>query len=131
MGATECTLAHELGHSLGLEGCHASIEDEEEEVKVSLEKYSLPLDPLVFLERRGDWGNETGWGFYSRQDVVGEVLNQLLMRETLGDGKIDIPDGIVLSLRPRAVDQSMTWYPKVGARYLLKHNEEIYTNERH
>ena len=96
-------LAHELGHSFGLQDIYV---DTRYGVKgantnwVELASKDQPLDLKSFSETSCDWGDEMGRGFYEKEDTLSMAIRSLLMfgvddgSEILGD----IPDEQVLGL---------------------------------
>lgn len=130
--ASDYTLAHELGHALGLEDCITSIaiQTDIEEADFRLDNYDTTVDSTVFVDGRCDWMSETGRGFYEKTDTVGRVFNLLLMQGEYGTDKLDLPDGKVVGLTPTATDSSSVCTPKVGARYIMKNDKEVYTHEK-
>ena len=130
--ASDYTLAHELGHALGLEDCISSISIRTDigELDFRLDNYGATVDSTVFPDGRCDWMAETGRGFYEKTDKVGEVLNLLLMQRDYGTDKLDLPDGKVIGLTPTATDSSSVHAPEVGARYFMKSDREVYTHEK-
>ena len=138
MGVTICrdhgrlTLAHELGHVLGLTDCYYSRKKKgSRKETVFLSRYASPVDEGDFSEKNGDWGSEHGRGFYSREDIKKEILRTFLMYGVGDDSRGDISDGSVRSLRVVDVINSNSVYrAQVGVRYFKKTDEEVYANEK-
>ena len=77
------TLAHELGHALGLWDCYdsySSLRDQNSGLPpLEVKDPDLPISPSRFQSRPRDWGDETGRGFYALSDTYRSVIKQFLM----------------------------------------------------
>ena len=80
IAAGDYTLAHELGHALGLDDCISYVEGENEQDDYQLKGSDASVDRSIFPDGSGDWMYETGRGFYEQSDLVGRILGQLLMQ---------------------------------------------------
>lgn len=113
-------LAHELGHALGLEDCYSEWGD------LKLPIADNAVDMLFFGSDDGDWGLESGRGFYESSDTCQAVMQRLLMYGT-GDGGLDVPDGDVVSFEEYPGTDVDIKFSKVGAKYIKSHNSEVYS----
>ena len=122
------TLAHELGHALGLEDCYARMR-RSAGVIVSVGGVEEPVDGQFFLFGNGDWGKEGGRGFYGMEDSKLAVTSMLLMHGFSSDAtKADVPTGRVLSLtRDSGIGTANVFRPKVGEAHIKKRNKEVYS----
>ena len=115
------TLAHELGHSFGLQDIYINSRygmAGESENWVELENKDEPVSRKSFGQTQCDWGNETGRGFYEREDSHAVAIQSLMMYGIDDDSGIlgDIPDGDVWGLpdgAKRAENARFIW---VGAQ---------------
>ena len=114
-------LAHELGHSFGLQDIYV---DTRYGVKgantnwVELANKDQPLSLKSFSETSCDWGDETGRGFYEKEYTLAMAIRSLLMFGVDDGSEIvgDIPDEQVLGLpdgTQRAESARLIW---VGAK---------------
>ena len=94
-------LAHELGHYLGLKDIYYVKVGKYngESACIRLRIRNDPVSFETFKSRTGDWGDETGRGFYERNDTVASVIDRLLMHgvKKQTDGG-DIPDDQVYGI---------------------------------
>ena len=122
------TLAHELGHALGLKDCYDFAPKSKNEV------FMTSVNTLICQRRFSsvaDWGDESGVGFYGPLDTHSGVMRQLLMYgrtafipELSG---YDIPDGEFEGLSSAAVDRGDVAHIAVGARNLEPDNGKVYS----
>ena len=121
------TLAHELGHALGLNDCYVRM-NKSAGILVSVGGVEEPVDGLFFVNGTGDWGRECGRGFYGIDDSKLEVANRLLMNGYSSEAKADIPTGRVLSLtRDSDKGTPELFRSKVGESHIRKRNKEVYS----
>ena len=122
------TLAHELGHALGLDDCYARMNNKKIGGLVSVIHAEEPVDGEFFKDGAGDWGEERGRGFYAKEDSRLAVAGRLLMYGFSSDSRADIPTGRVLSLtRDSGTGTPDTFWPRVGESYIKKRNREVYS----
>ena len=118
------TLAHELGHALGLNDCYVRMNDG----ITSLPDVEAPVDGTFFIHGSRDWGSELGRGFYGLEDSKLSVAGRLLMHGISSNNRADIADGMILSLT-RAMTNGIpgTFNAKVGAGHFKKTNAEVFS----
>ena len=124
------TLAHELGHSLGLNDCYSWCRRNvvgELSYDASLPGSVLPVDINYFCSCDRDWGKESGRGFYARSDTRKAIMNYFLMNGYSTSTGMDIPDGRVLSLRGYGEFGGEVKESKIGAGHFKRTNKEVYT----
>ena len=117
--ATANTLAHELGHALGLFDCYESVS--------GVEMADMPLvGRWYFSVTSRDWGRETGRGFYRKSDRYKRLIRCLLMHgyAALRNGD-DMPD-----LTFRGLSSEIPPYERpveVGVSCFSLLNSEVYS----
>ena len=122
------TLAHELGHALGLDDCYARMNNKKIGGLVSVIHAEEPIDGEFFKDGAGDWGEERGRGFYAMDDSRLAVAGRLLMYGFSSDSRADIPTGRVLSLtRDSGTGTPDTFWPRVGESFIKKRIREVYS----
>ena len=124
---TRNTLAHEMGHALGLDDCYA-FSALKNGGFVYL-PYALEcVDAATFLHEPGDWGEESGRGFYEMSDTRMSVLMRMLMHgiSVRPDSRCDIPADYVMSLKRDATTQQHV-FRRVGERAIQPENQEVYS----
>ena len=126
--ASGVTLAHELGHAFGLYDCFPMYQyraNGNYEMNY-IPYYEDPVDCLTLIGK-GDWGEESGRGFYEIGDTYGNILNQLLMYGYNVRTGYDIPDDKAYSLREGAQTPYETIHVDVGAETTQKDLMEVYS----
>ena len=124
---TRNTLAHEMGHALGLDDCYA-FSALKNGGGVYL-PYALEcVDAATFLHEPGDWGEESGRGVYEMSDTRMSVLMRMLMHgiSVRPDSRCDIPADYVMSLKRDATTQQHV-FRRVGERAIQPENQEVYS----
>ena len=102
--ASRESLAHELGHVLGLKDIYYEMigEHNGRPARFRLAIRNNPVSLETFKPRTDDWGDETGRGFYERSDTIASIIKRLLMHGVVEEDKAhgvgDIPDGPVYGL---------------------------------
>ena len=126
--ASITTLAHELGHVLGLEDCYVRF-NRRDGMVASIIRADEPVDGGFFLFGACDWGMERGRGFYGKDDSKLVTMRRMLMHGTGTNERMDIPAGnvISLSLDARTELEFGTYNPKVGADHIKQENQEVYS----
>ncbi|MCQ2394772.1 MAG: hypothetical protein MJ249_10835, partial [Kiritimatiellae bacterium] len=116
------SLAHELGHALKLLDCRffkPSVSDPN--YFVSIVPRSKLIDRMDFKPISGDWGDETGRGFYGKTDTFIGIQMKLLMFGGKVPGKCDIPD-----CQMRGTDSFYReGFPPIGASDITNDAERI------
>ena len=87
-------LAHELGHYLGLKdiyyakvGMH---DGKPANIRLRIRNY--PVSHESFRTETGDWGHETGRGFYASGDTLASIIRHLLMHGVINQEQNDVGD---------------------------------------
>ncbi len=126
--ASITTLAHELGHALGLEDCYVRF-NRRDGMVASIIRADEPVDGGFFMFGACDWGMERGRGFYGKDDSKLVTMRRMLMHGTGTNERMDIPAGnvISLSLDARTELEFGTCNPKVGADHIKQENQEVYS----
>ncbi|MBR6734145.1 MAG: hypothetical protein IKL96_07080, partial [Kiritimatiellae bacterium] len=126
--ASITTLAHELGHVLGLEDCYVRF-NRRDGMVASIIRADEPVDGGFFMFGACDWGMERGRGFYGKDDSRLVTMRRMLMHGTGTNERMDIPAGnvISLSLDARTELEFGTCNPKVGADHIKQENQEVYS----
>ena len=140
--ATRKTLAHELGHALGLNDCYAfRLIDKSRPINndncINIEYADNPVDKTFFRGVLGDWGAENGRGFYEVSDTRRNIMQKLLMHGSVlnavggvapvADERGDIPTKCVISLKYDAKASSETFISNVGEKAIKENNSEVYS----
>lgn len=116
--ATSQTLAHELGHVLGLADCFEKSNGQ------LIDHGDEPITREMLEHFDRDWGRETGRGFYEKDDTLARIIKSYLMNGISRSERIDIPHGAVHAWAKK--DQNVKGFIHVGARY-RKPSWEIYS----
>ena len=126
--ASITTLAHELGHALGLEDCYVRF-NRRDGMVASIIRADEPVDGGFFMFGACDWGMERGRGFYGKDDSKLVTMRRMLMHGTGTNERMDIPAGKVISLPhdARTELEFGTCNPKVGADHIKQENQEVYS----
>ena len=124
--ATEATLAHELGHVMGLNDCYW-YRKRKNRPTVHLATADDTVDHAFFFFSERDWGLESGRGFYEKTDTQKVIMSKMLMYGVGKGTKADIPNRVVISLRRNATTPQQTFYPHVGADHIVPQNSEVYS----
>ena len=100
--ATPRGFAHEILHAFGLSDCYSYNYQESNGQPVWLYAsfYHEQVTRLT-LTGQGDWGIETGRGFYEKSDTHGILFEKFLMFGYDVPDATDIPSGSILSLKAR------------------------------
>ena len=122
--AKDTTLAHELGHAVGLGDCYWYSKRQDRPL-VFLSDLNDTVDHAFFLFTEKDWGLESGRGFYEKSDTRRVVMSRMLMHGVGMGERADIPNGVVFSLRRNAYSPQQTFYPRVGADHIVPNNSEV------
>ena len=126
------TLAHELGHALGLWDCYdtykAPEEEDSDEDPLKITDAKLPISASRFQSSQCDWGHETGRGFYASTDTYESILQQFLMygEEIENHYNFDIPDGAVECLNNNHHQDVSRGFGEIGATNMKQTNEGVY-----
>ena len=124
--AEESTLAHELGHVLGLWDCFAAANNGK---GVRMSNHDACLSRGCFASTK-DWGAETGRGFYGKSDTVSSTIYRLLMtgfpNGAYGLG-MDIPDGMVKAVRGDIGTAGEGDFVPVGALQIKPDNGKVFS----
>ena len=120
------TIAHELGHVLGLDDCYWFYKSKGRPA-VYMPYADATVDHAFFMFSENDWGQESGRGFYEKSDTRRSVMSKMLMHGFNMGTRADVPNNLVFSLRGKATSPQQTTYPRVGADYIVQHNLEVYS----
>jgi len=124
--ATDITLAHELGHVMGLDDCYW-YRRRKKRPTVYLDTADDTVDSVFFFFSERDLGLESGRGFYEKTDTRKVIMSKMLMYGVGKGAKSDIPNRELISLRRNATTPQQTFYPHVGADHINQHNSEVYS----
>ena len=117
--ALPTTLSHELGHVLGMKDCYYHKDGVHNGV---FGHYGLAIrnDPVcrdLFRPETGDWGKESGRGFYERTDTLAVTMERLLMYGVKTDHEMgDIPDRQIWGFSKQ--EEIEKAFQNVGAFYI-------------
>ena len=127
---TKHTLAHELGHAIGLKDIfhRLEVEDGGQIFTFNLGIRTNTVCKAIFADFGHDWHLETGYGFYERGDTIASIIGKLLMCgvEEVGANEVsygDIPYGQVYGLS-KYLEKG---YQKVGASDIEPSNGKVYS----
>ena len=126
--SADLTLAHELGHMLGLWDCYDRYKFPDDEDPLEVSDADLPISASRFQSRPRDWGAETGRGFYASTDTYRSVLLQFLMfgEEIEYHYNFDIPDGAVECINNNNRSELSIGASEIGATSIKTTNEGVY-----
>ena len=120
--ASAVASAHELGHVLGLDDCY--VMTAAGELIVGGDK---PVQRGTFSTSGQDWWRESGRGFYSLADELGTMAEQMLMYGIDSGIGHDIPGLWFRSLRRDTLLEDDMVEAPVGALYINRNHEEVYS----
>lgn len=120
------TLAHELGHALGLLDCFDAAGNGRGTPMLGRGEC---ISKARFASAR-DWGRESGRGFYGKPDTVSSIIFTLLMsgipNGAYGFGS-DLPDGEVEGIRVDAATGGPGEMIPVGAVQIEPENGKVFS----
>ena len=126
--ATPRGFAHEILHAFGLSDCFSYNYQESNGQPVWL--YASFYNEQVTrstLTGQGDWGVETGRGFYEKSDTHGILFEKLLMFGYDAPDATDIPSGGILSLKEYPVSTNDTIRVPIGCEGMKKNEVEVFS----
>ena len=126
--ATPRGFAHEILHAFGLSDCFSYNYQESNGQPVWL--YASFYNEQVTrstLTGQGDWGVETGRGFYEKSDTHGILFEKLLMFGYDAPDAADIPSGEILSLKEYPVSTNDTIRVPIGCEGMKKNEVEVFS----
>ncbi len=125
--ACQVTLAHELGHALGLQDCYVAASRGH---GLLMANWNSVVTSALFPSKHRDWGLESGCGFYERADSVSNTICRLLMSgipyAALGFG-CDIPAGRVVGMGGEAESAEDARPVKVGAQDIEPDDRKVFS----
>ena len=122
--ANTSSIAHELGHALRLLDCLFLKRSQYEDGSyVSIFPETQVIDRSHFKPGTGDWGGETGRGFYKKADTYRNIQMDLLMYGFKKLGKCDIPDCQMHGSDSRY----RIGFPPIGASDIANDNGKVYS----
>ena len=129
----EHTLAHELGHALGLWDCYdryvPRLSENEYGPPMEVPDADLPISAARFQSHPRDWGDETGRGFYEQTDTYRGILKKFIMygnEDLFYDYGYDIPDDMVECLNNNNHQRVGFGFGGIGAANVNETNEGVY-----
>ena len=131
--ATDETLAHEIGHALGLKDCYVwrklPSPDLSGQRYCLLTNYFSAVSSSLLTNRPRDWGRDDGRSFYERVDTVGKIGRSFIMYGVGESGNVraDIPNGRINCLRKDATDSAHMQESKIGADDIEPNNERVFS----
>ena len=126
--ATPRGFAHEILHAFGLSDCFSYNYQESNGQPVWL--YASFYNEQVTrstLTGQGDWGVETGRGFYEKSDTHGILFEKLLMFGYDAPDAADIPSGEILSLKEYPVSTNDTIRVPIGCEGMKMNEVEVFS----
>lgn len=131
--AADETLAHELGHALGLKDCYVwsrlQSPDASGQWYCYLTNYMATVSSSLLTNRDRDWGSEEGRAFYEKTDLVRDVGRCFIMYGVgeRGNVRADIPNGRINCLVKGATDSSQMQRARIGADDIEQSNERVFS----
>jgi hypothetical protein len=127
------TLAHELGHAMGLWDCYdryvPRLSENEYGPPMEVPDADLPISGNRFQAHPHDWGDETGRGFYELTDTYRSILKKFIMygnEDLFYDYGYDIPDDMVECLNNNNHQRVSFGFGGIGASNVSETNEGVY-----
>ena len=131
--ASDETLAHELGHALGLKDCYVwrrlPSPNASGQRYCYLTNYMSTVSSSLLTNRDRDWGREEGRAFYEKSDIVRDIGRSFIMYGVgeRGNVRADIPNGRINCLIKEATDSSQMQRASIGADDIEPSNERVFS----